>query len=75
MSAAAAAARNRKLFLADHVVVAPMVRGSERAFRMWLRSLYGANGLTCYTPMLRADALVKRNDNDDARGAPRSRRK
>lgn len=43
--------------IASHVVVAPMVRGSELAFRMLMRSLYP--GITCYTPMLRAEAVVR----------------
>jgi len=63
-----AAAARHKLFLAEHVVVAPMVRGSERAFRLLLRSLYGPH-LTCYTPMLRADAVLVQRPRNDAGNA------
>lgn len=40
----------------DKVCLAPMVRGSELAYRMIIR----AHGIrTCYSPMLRADEVVK----------------
>ena len=40
----------------DDVVLAPMVMGSELAFRMAVRK-YGVK--TCYTPMLRADKVLE----------------
>lgn len=40
----------------DKVFLAPMVRGSELAFRQIIRR-YGVK--TCYSPMLRADEVVK----------------
>lgn len=46
----------RESFYSTAVVLAPMVRGSELAFRMWLRSIYP--GLLCYTPMLRARHII-----------------
>lgn len=42
-------------FLRERVVVAPMVRGSELAFRMLLRHLYGP--ITCYSPMMTAETI------------------
>jgi tRNA-dihydrouridine synthase len=46
-----------KIPAADRVVLAPMIRGSELAFRRLINDVYGPT-MVCYSPMLRADVLV-----------------